>query len=381
MLRMGCTAFGGPAAHVAMLREEVVIRRSWLSEQEFLDLLSVAGLIPGPTSTELAIHLGMRRAGLPGLLVAGVCFITPAVLITVALAWAYVRFGRLPAGQSLLWGMQPAVLAVVLHAVFGLTRTALKRPSLNLLAVAVLVCYLASVNELVLLLGAGMVGVILARPWRTHRPSVALLLLTGLPGAASTAPMVAAPAVAPLVAPTAGALFLYFLKVGSVLFGSGYVLLAFLRQGLVHDLRWLTEQQLVDAIAAGQFTPGPLFSTAAFVGYVAGGWSGAVAASAGIFLPSFFFVWATHGVVRRLREAAWTAGFLDGLNAGSLALMAGVWWQLAHRALLSPVPDPLALGLTAAAALLAFTTRLNSAWLVLGGALVGAALRMALIRG
>jgi len=358
MLRLGCTAFGGPAAHVAMLREEVVRRRSWVSEQEFLDLLGASGLIPGPTSTEMAIHLGMRRAGVPGLWLAGLCFITPAVLITLAFAWAYVAFGALPAAQGALLGVKPAVTAIIAAALLGLGKTALKTAPLVALGAGALALYLVGVNELAVLLGSGVIGILLA----VRRPPVAACLFwAGAPAVA------AAPAAA---SPETSAIFLYFLKIGSVLFGSGYVLLVFVQQGLVHDLGWLTRQQLLDAVAVGQFTPGPLFSTATFIGYVVGGWPGAVAASVGIFLPSFLFVWATHGAIARLRQAPWSAGFLDGLNAGSLALMAGVAYQLARAALTGPA----AWAILGAAALLLLRFRVNSAWIVLGAALLGVAL-------
>jgi len=368
MLRLGFTAFGGPAAHVAMMRDEVVTRRKWVTEQQFLDLLGASGLIPGPTSTEMAIHLGMTRAGWRGLWVAGACFITPAVLITLAFAWAYVAFGALPASQGLLYGVKPAVVAVVLAAVLQLGRTAVKSVPLGVVTVATLALYAAGVSEVALLLGAGLVGVLLARPWRPTPPPAACLLwlgsgVTAAGGAAAK--------------PGAWELFLYFLKTGSLLFGSGYVLLAFVRQGLVHDLGWLTERQLVDAVAVGQFTPGPLFSTATFIGYVVGerygfgGWTGAAVASAGIFLPSFMLEWVTHSLVRRLREAPASAAFLNGLNAGSVGLMAGVLLQLGAAALVD-VPAWLLFGVCA---LLQLRWKVNSAWLVLGAALVGLALR------
>jgi chromate transporter len=357
MLRLGFTAFGGPAAHVAMLRDEVVERRGWVTEQEFLDLLGASGLIPGPTSTQMAIHLGMARAGVPGLWTAGFCFITPAVLITTLIAWAYVRFGSLPAAQGLLGGVKPAVLAVVLVAVLSLGRSALKNLPLGLLAAAGLAAYVAGASEITVLLGCGAIGVLLAKPWRgrTLPPACVVWLSSPLTAAFG------------LGAPSAAGLFLYFLRIGCVLFGGGYVLLAFLRQGLVIDLRWLTERQLIDAIAVGQFTPGPVFSTAAFIGYVIAGPAGAAAASAGIFLPSFLLVWATHRAVRRMREAAWTGGLLDGVNAGSIALMAGVLWQLGHATLLG-WPSWL---LFATALVLALRWKVNSAWIVLGAALLG----------
>jgi chromate transporter len=353
MLRLGCTAFGGPAAHVAMLREEVVRRREWLSEQQFLDLLGASGLLPGPTSTQTVLHVGRARAGILGLWVAGICFITPAVLLTAGFAWAYVRFGALPSAQGLLYGVKPAVLAVIFAAIAQLARSAVKTAALGAVTAAVLLGFLVGGSEIALLLGSGAVGMLLARPWR--KLPVAAYALVGLPAGLGAA------------APTLGNLFLYFLKIGCFLFGGGYVLFAFLRQGLVHDYGWLTDQQLVDAIAVGQFTPGPLFSSAAFVGYLVGGWPGAVVASLGIFLPSFVLVWATHPLVRRMRGAVWSAGFLDGVNAGSIGLMAGVLAQLGRSSLVG-WPAWVILGAAGAAVL---RWRVNSAWVVLGGALLG----------
>jgi chromate transporter len=364
MLKLGFTAFGGPAAHVAMMREEVVNRRRWVSEEQFLDLLGAAGLIPGPTSTEMAIHVGMTRAGVGGLWVAGFCFITPAVLITLGFAWAYVAFGGLPPVQEALSGIKPAVVAIIAVALVQLGRAAGKTVPLAMLGLAALALYLRGVSEIALLLGCGVLGVLLRRPWQREPSALAAFVWLGLPAAASTAP----------AAPTAGAIFLYFLKIGSVLFGSGYVLLAFIQQGLVHDLGWLTQRQLMDAVAVGQFTPGPLFSTATFIGYVVGGWQGAIAASVGIFLPSFVFVWATHPLIRRLREGRWSAGFLDGINIGSVALMTGVLLQLAGSALgvsARSAGSATAWAILAVSLALLLRWKLNSAWVVLFGALAG----------
>jgi chromate transporter len=365
MLRLGTISFGGPAAHLALIHEELVKRRRWVSEQEYLDLLGASGLIPGPTSTETAIHLGMSRGGWLGLWVAGFCFISPAALITAGFAWAYMTYGSLPAVQGLLLGVKPAVVAVILSAVLQLARTAAKTAPLRLLGLACFGFYLAGVNELALLLGGGLLPMLLRR-FRPGRLSALVLPAVGGIGPAAVGMSA--------VTPSVPGVFLYFLRVGATLFGSGYVLLAFLRQGLVHDLRWLTEQQLLDAVAVGQFTPGPLFSTATFAGYVIGerfgigGWACAVAASLGIFLPSFMMVWATHSMVRRLRQSPWTAAFLDGVNAASIALMAGVLYQLAASSLALRVDAWL---IFAAAAAVIFRYRVNSAWVVLAGALVG----------
>ena len=360
MTRLGLTAFGGPAAHVAMLEEEVVNRRKWLSHQQFLDFFSVSGMIPGPTSTELVIHLGMTRAGWPGLLVAGLCFITPAVLLTTLLAWGYVTFGALPAAEGLLLGIKPAVVAIVFQAVARLAKSVAKTVWLGPMAALIAGLYLIGVNEVALLLGSGLLGILLARPPKATTASLALPLLAQIGGTAAAG---GAAASGPL------GLFLYFLKLGSMLFGSGYVLLAFLRHGLGNELAPLTEQQLMDAIAAGQFTPGPLFSTAAFLGFLLGGWPGAAAASVGIFLPSFILVGATHGLVQRLRDAPWSAGFLDGLNAGSVGLMAGVLVQLAQAAMGPFWTWPILI----AAGLLLLKTKVNPAWIVVGAGLIGIA--------
>jgi chromate transporter len=364
MLRLGAISFGGPAAQLALMHEELVRRRKWVSEQEYLDLLGASGLIPGPTSTETAIHLGMSRGGPLGLWVAGLCFILPAILITGAFAWAYVELGTLPAAEGLLRGIKPAVVAIILAAVIQLARTAGKTTGLRLLGVAALAVYLLGGNELAVLIGCGLLTVAARRlPPKVNTACAAWFL-------------VGAPALDTAAAGRAGVLdvFLYFLKVGATLFGSGYVLLAFLRQGIVQELGWLTEQQLVDAVAVGQFTPGPLFSTATFAGYVVGerlgfgGWAGAIAGSLGIFLPSFVLVRLTHPLVQRLRQAEWTAAFLDGINAGSVALMAGVTYQLAASAL---ALRPEAWTIFLAAAVAVFYAKVNSAWVVLAAGLIG----------
>lgn len=363
MLRLGVISFGGPAAQLALMHEELIKRRAWVSEQVYLDMLGASGLIPGPTSTETAIHLGMSRGGPWGLWVAGLCFISPAALITGAFAWAYMAYGTLPAAQGLLQGVKPAVVAIILSAVLQLGRTAAKTTRLRVLGLLCLGLYLLGTNELAILLGSGLLMGLLSRAQPVHLSSMALLLAGGS-GTAS----------APAVQPTVPDVFLYFLRVGATLFGSGYVLLAFLRQGLVQKLGWLTEQQLLDAVAVGQFTPGPLFSTATFVGYVVGerfgigGWPCALVASLGIFLPSFIMVWATHSLVRRLRQSPWTAAFLDGINAASIALMTGVLYQLAASSL-GMRPDAWLIFGAAAAAIFRF--RVNSAWVVLASAILG----------
>ncbi len=368
-LRLGFTAFGGPAAHIAMLRHEVVMRRKWLSDAEFLDLLGATNLIPGPNSTEMAIHIGARRAGWPGLLVAGACFILPAVFIVLALAWAYVEFGATPQAEALLYGITPVIIAIVVQALWGLGRSAVKSPLLGAVGLAVLVLYLLGVNELVLLFGGGflMLALRLARHGRLRVPFAAIALpaagAPGLAGAATAAPV------------SLAQLFLVFLKIGATLYGSGYVLLAFLRGDLVERLGWLTDRQLLDAVAVGQFTPGPLFTTATFVGYLVAGLPGAALATLGIFLPSFVFVAATHPLVPRLRSSSWAAGFLDGVNVAAVGLMAAVTLQLGRAAII----DPLTAALAAGALTLLLRFKLNSAWLVLAGGTIGLLLRNILI--
>jgi chromate transporter len=354
-LKLGTIAFGGPAAHIAMMEDEVVRRRGWLTREAFLDYLGATNLIPGPNSTELAIHIGRERAGWPGLLVAGTCFILPAAVIVTGLAWAYLRFGRLPAAAGVLYGVKPVVIAVVLQALWGLGRTAVKSPVLAALGLAAMGAVGAGVHELLVLIAAGAVMATI-RAGRAGRAA----------GAFAGLGVTLAPAAAPF---SLGGLFGVFLKIGAVLFGSGYVLLAFLRADLVERLGWLSERQLLDAIAVGQITPGPVFTTATFVGYLLGGGPGALVATVGIFLPAFVFVALSGVLVPRLRRSAAAGAALDGVNVASLALMALVTLQLARTALV----DAATVALAAASALLLLRWRVNSAWLVLAGALAGVA--------
>ncbi len=354
-LRLGLTAFGGPAAHIAIMHDEVVNRRHWVDEQGFLDLLGAANLIPGPTSTEMAIYLGFRRVGWAGLALGGACFILPAMLIVLGLAWAYVHFGSSGNADRLLYGILPVVIAIIAQALWGLGRKAIKGWPTVVVGLAVTALYFLGVNVLVLLVAAG-VAVTLYQNWqkiRQLRPAVFLpAVLTGLPAA--------------LIPFSLPLLFLTFLKVGAVLYGSGYVLLAFLRADLVVHLGWLTDRQLLDAIAVGQITPGPVFTTATFIGYVLGGVPGAVLATAGIFLPSFFFVAASSLVIPRLRQSPWAGAALDGVNAASLGLMLGVTLQIATSALV----DPLTIGIAIVALLVSLRFKLNSTWLIAGGAAI-----------
>jgi chromate transporter len=346
-----------------MMRDEVVIRRRWLTEEQFLDLLSAANLIPGPNSTELAIHIGWSRRRWAGLVVAGVSFIVPAMLMTCALGWAYVRFGRLPAAGALLAGIKPVILAIVVQALWGLAPKAAPTWPLRALGVAAVAAAALGVNELSILFGSGALVAAVSALRSRGGPAASLtpiLPATALGAAAAGASTVSLPG-----------LFGVFVKIGSVLFGSGYVLLAFLRADLVERLRWLTEAQLLDSVAAGQITPGPVFTTATFVGYLLRGPAGALVATAGIFLPAFVFVAASGPLVPRLRASRLAGAFLDGVNVASLALMVTVTATLARAAIVDWKTGLLA----AASAVLLIRYRVGSTWLVLGGAAAGLALR------
>jgi len=364
--KLGVIGFGGPAAHIALMEDEVVRRRRWLTRDAFLDLLGATYLIPGPNSTEMAIHMGYVRAGWPGLVVGGACFILPAMLVTLVLAVVYARFGRLPEAGWILYGVKPVIIAVVVQAVWALARRAVSTLLAAAVALAVLVFALRGVNEVALLFAAAL-GLPLIRAIGAAGGARALA-----PGGLFGVTLASATAVAPGLAPAGGTallpqLALIFLKVGSILFGSGYVLLAFLRPDLVERTRWLTDTQLLDAIAVGQLTPGPVLTTATFIGYLVAGGAGAVVATVAIFLPSFVFVALSSPFIPRLRRSPWAAGFLDGANAASVALMATVTWELGRAA----VVDWLTAGTAIAAAVVLLTTRINSAWLVAAGAAVG----------
>ncbi len=365
-LRLGVTAFGGPAAHISMMRDEVVARRKWLADQHFLDLLGATNLIPGPNSTEMAIHIGYVRAGWRGLLVAGACFILPAMLIVTGLAWAYTQFGTTPRAAALLYGVQPVVIAIIAQALWGLGRQAVKGPLTALVGLVVAALYFANVDPIALLIAGGLTVMIVsnARRLRSERAAlIAPLSGLGLPLlVASRATHFASASHVDLAT-----LFFTFLKIGSVLYGSGYVLLAFLRAEFVERLFWLTDRQLLDAVAVGQVTPGPVFTTATFIGYVLGGLPGAIVATIGIFLPSFVFVAISNPFIPRLRQSPWAGSLLDGVNVASLGLMAAVTVQLAQAALV----DILSVALGVVAAILLFRFKINSTWLVLGGALAG----------
>ncbi|MBV8086811.1 MAG: chromate transporter [Chloroflexi bacterium] len=416
-LKLGVIGFGGPAAHIAMMRQETVGRRRWLGEQVFLDLLGAASLIPGPSSTELGMYLGYKRAGWRGLIAAGVCFIAPAMVIVLAIAWLYVQYGRTSAGEQLLYGIKPAVVAIVVQALWSLGRTAVKARWYLAVGLLAAVLYVLGAMPLALLAGGGIaVGLValvqrgdlppgasrlaaigpMSAAWLRSRlprgasyaagqaplapgsrharlPTLAARLVSR--GATSGGPLSArlqaavVPSMLAAAAPSVDLLrlFLEFLKFGAIVFGSGYVLLAFLRGDLVTDLHWLTDQQLLDAVAVGQFTPGPVFTTATFIGYVVAGFPGAILATAGIFLPGFLFVPLIDLGMSRIQGSTLARAFLDGVNVAALGLMAGVTYQLARAAIV----DPLTAAILVVAAVAVFRLRLNAAWLVAGGGAVG----------
>ncbi len=357
-LKLGTTAFGGPAAHIAMLQQEVVERRHWISQEEFLDHLGASNLIPGPTSTELVIHIGRKRGGWPGLLVAGTCFILPAALVVGTLAWAYVRYGSLPAVSGLLYGVKPVVIAIILQALWKLGRTAIKSMWLAIVALVTLFLTLVGVSPLVVLIIGGFLGVVVS--FDASRRKAAFLAMFQ-PQAVTATAAVASIGLWPI--------FLSFVKIGAMVFGSGYVLLVFLRSELIERHAWITQQQLLDAVAVGQVTPGPVFTTATFLGYLLHGTTGAIAATIGIFLPAFVLVAISAPLIPKIRASRIAGAALDGVNVASLALMALVTWQLARSALV----DWVTVALAVFSALLLFRfPKLNSAWLIAGAGAIGA---------
>jgi chromate transporter len=368
-VRMGFTAFGGPAAHIAIFEDEVIRRRRWLTHERFLDLLGVTNLIPGPNSTEMVIHIGHLRAGVLGMIVAGLSFILPAALITGVFAWLYIRYGSVPQAEGILYGVKPVVMAVIVQALWGLGRKAVKTRLLAALTAAAALAVFSGLGELTVLVlaGAFMAFVSGVREGiRKHRAGLAAL-------AAGTLAVLAIMVFAPAWQETGErpfsltALFLFFLKVGSVLYGSGYVLLAFIQSGLVEQWHWITKTQLLDAVAIGQVTPGPLFTAATFIGFLLAGAVGAAVATFGIFLPSFVFVGISRPIIPKMRASILSGAFLDGVNAASLALMAVVTLQLG----IGSLRDPLTVGLALVSAILLVRYRVNSTWLILGGGLIG----------
>lgn len=366
-LRLGTIAFGGPAGHIAMMDNEVVNRRRWMSREKLLDLLGVTNLIPGPNSTELAIHIGYERAGWRGLLIAGSCFILPAMLIVWMLAAIYHRYQTVPQVGWLLYGIKPVIIAIVLQAVWNLGKKAAKDMPTSIAGIAAIAAYFAGLNEILVLILLG-IAVMLINNWQTrgHTTGAFLLPFSGvLAQVGSTT--------AAVTSVSWVSVFLFFLKIGCVLYGSGYVLLAFLQRDLVDRNQWLTSQQLLDAVAIGQFTPGPVFTTATFIGYLLAGNAGAIAGTVGIFLPAFVLVWVVNPWVPKIRQSPWTSGFLDGVNAASLGLMAGVTYTLGRAALV----DWLTIIVAILSAIAVFRFKINSAWLVMAGGAIGFASQVA----
>ncbi len=359
-LRLGFVAFGGPPVHFAMMEERFVRKRQWLSRERFLDMIGAVNLLPGPSSTELTIYLGEMRGGFAGLLVAGACFILPAAVMVAGLAWTYEKYGKLPQVEGLLFGIKPVVVALIAPALWNLGRTALKNVGLAVLAVAVVLLAVLGMNVITLLISAGILWMLLRETGRLTKVNSAKAATFGLFSMSTGVSVGLLP------------VFLYFLKIGAVVFGSGFVLLAVLRGDLVVRLHWLTDAQLLDAIAVSQATPGPFFTVATFIGYLLGGWKGAALATVGMFLPAFAFVAATAKYLPRLRKSPIAGAFLDGVNAAAVALMATVGWQFARAAVVN-VP---AVVLLLTSLFLVFRYKVNSAWLVLGGAIAGVLLQV-----
>ena len=364
-LKLGFTAFGGPAAHIAIMHDEVVVRRNWLTDAEFLDLVGATNLIPGPNSTEMAIHIGFLRAGWPGLILGGACFILPAVGLVMGLAWVYVRYGSTPQAEWLLYGIKPVVIAIILQALWMLGRKAIKGLFLAVVGLSVAVLYFLGINEILLLVIGGLVvmlGSNLQRLISLRSNAKGLVFIPGMVDWKWLAfPNLAAATFSlPLM-------FLTFLKIGAILYGSGYVLLAFLHSDFVVRHAWLTNQQLLDAVAIGQVTPGPVFTTATFIGYLLAGVPGALLATLGIFLPAFIFVAVSNPLIPKIRNSVWLRGLLDGVNAASLGLMAAVTWTLGR----SSIFDQLTILIAVASMILLLKYKINSTWLIIGGMLIG----------
>jgi chromate transporter len=357
-LKMGFTAFGGPAAHIGMFHDEVVIRRKWLDDQEFLDLLGATNLIPGPNSTEMAIHISFIRAGWAGLVLGGACFILPAMAIIMALAWVYVQYGSTPQVGWLLYGVKPVVIIIILQALWVLGRKAMKGFLTALVGLCALGLFFIHVSPLIVLVCGGLLVMAFNNINSSKKPDPKawIFCLSG-----SSLPLLAT---VPFSYPQ---LFLTFLKIGAVLYGSGYVLLAFLQADFINRLGWLTNQQLLDAVAIGQVTPGPVFTTATFIGYILGGFHGGILATLGIFLPSFIFVALSSRLIPLIRNSPWAGTFLDGVNAASLGMIAAVTWELGKDAFI----EPYSVFIGIMAAIFLFRFKINSTWLILGGAAAG----------
>nr|WP_294923404.1 chromate efflux transporter [uncultured Flavobacterium sp.] len=356
-LKLGIIGFGGPAAHIAMMREEFVNKRKWLTEQHFLDLIGATNLIPGPNSTELAIHIGYEKGGWKGLLIAGLCFILPAVFITGFFAWLYKNYGQLPEVQPFVYGIKPAIIAIILGAIFPLARKSLKTTQLIIIGVLVLIGSLLKINEIYLLFGAGFLALFLAQIKDNNQNTINNFLPLALIQITKTA----------ILSATNANLFWIFLKIGAILYGSGYVLFAFLDTELVAT-GLLSRQQLIDAIAVGQFTPGPVFSSVTFIGYQINGFTGAVISTIAIFLPSFVFVALINPIVKKLRNSKLFATFLDAVNVASVAIIAAVCFDLGKET----ITDWRTVFIAVLSIAIAFRyTKINSAFVVLGGSLTG----------
>ena len=362
-LKLGIIGFGGPAAHIAMMEDEVVTRRGWLTREHFLDLLGATNLIPGPNSTEMAIHVGYVRAGWRGLVTAGLCFVLPAVCITAALAWAYLQYGTLPEAMPLLRGVKPVVLAVIVGALWKLGQKAVKDWRLFMVGLVVAATAFQQGYEILALLGGGLLGMF----WRRFQPGQAAAWGAAGLGLVDRAQAAVIQASGPVDPFPIWKLGLFFLKIGAVLYGSGYVLFAFLEGGLVREYGLLTQAQLLDAVAVGQFTPGPVLSTATFIGYVVAGPLGALVATVGIFLPSFFIVAAVNPLIPRLRQSVWVGAFLDGVNVSAVGLMAAVALKLGQATLV----DLSAWSMATISFLAMWRWQMGAAWLVLAGAVTG----------
>ncbi|MBI3167521.1 MAG: chromate transporter [Chloroflexi bacterium] len=353
--KLGFTAFGGPVAHLGMFHDEFVRRRKWLTDEAFLDLLGATNLIPGPNSTEMAIHIGFLRAGWMGLIAGGLAFTLPAMLIVLVFAWLYVEYGSTPQATWLLYGTKPVMIAIILQALWELSRKAIKDKLTFIVGFVCIILYFLGANEVLLLFASGLV-VMLIQNWTRLRSANFSIFI----------PLLSMPLLAP-VSFSLSTLFLTFLKIGAILYGSGYVLVAFLRADLVERLGWLTEQQLIDAVIIGQITPGPLFTSATFIGYLLGGIPAAIIATLGIFLPSYIFVAISNPIIPKLRQSPWAGSLLDGVIVSSLGLMAAVTFQLG-RASLIDLPTAIIFAL---AVFLLFRIKVNSTWLIISGALVG----------
>ena len=356
-LKLGITAFGGPAAHIAMMRHEVVIKRGWLTEQHFLDLIGATNLIPGPNSTEMAIHIGQERAGWKGLLIAGFCFIMPAVIITGCLAWLYKLYGQLPQVQPFVYGIKPAIIAVILAAIYPLAKKSIQNFELGIIGIVCLVLCFLGYSEIIILFGSGLVAMGLAAIRLKKANTLGLYIPFALVNTDAKS----------FFGPVNISLFLSFLKIGAILYGSGYVLFAFLDSELVaHGI--ISRQQLIDAIAIGQFTPGPVFSSVTFIGYQVNGISGAVVSTIGIFLPSFIFVALLSPLLKKMRSNKLFAVFLNAVNVASIALILVVCYQLGKDSITGWQTALIALF----SALILFRFKnVNSALIILGGALSG----------